>query len=151
MNIEEALYEEVIYEKKFPKWEMPSEEELEEMKVDNNNPKERLTFEQIIEKVYEGVECVPMPERAEAANEFIRKAIEVSNLYEMDVKIEKRTSHISATYYFNYGPGMKHLTDVIGMADDLAFFGRKDNAYDVVMSLDFYTHAVYRNGRQVNP
>lgn len=46
---------------------------------------------------------------------------------------------------------MKHLTDIIGMADDLAFFGRKDNAYDIVMSLDFYTHAVYRKERQINP
>ena len=92
-----------------------------------------------------------MPERAEAANDFIRKAIEVSNLYEMDVKIEKRASHVSATYYFSYGAGMKHLTDIIGMADDLAFFGRKDKEYDIVMSLDFYTHTVYRNGRKVNP
>jgi len=105
-----------------------------------------------MEKIYEGVEYVPMPERAEAANEFIRKAIEISNLYEMDVKIEKIASHVSATYYFSYGAGMKHLTNIIGMADDLAFFfGRKDKAYDIVMSLDFYTHAVYRNGRQITP
>lgn len=145
------ISEEVIYEKKFPKWEMPSDEELAEIKVDADEQKEHLTFEQIMQKIYEGVEYVLMPKRAEAANEFVRKAIEVSELYEMDIKIEKRTSHISATYYFNYGAGMKHLTDIIGMADDLAFFGRKDNAYDIVMSLDFYTHAVYRNGRQINP
>ncbi len=151
MKIEEALYEEVIYEKKFPKWEMPSDEELAEDKVDTDEPKEHLTFEQIIEKVYEGVEYVPMPERAEAANEFVRKAIEVSDLYEMDIKIEKRTSHISVTYYFDFGGGMKALTDIIGMADDLAFFGRKDKEYDLVMCLDFYTHTVYRNGHKVNP
>ena len=52
MKIEEALYEEVIYEKKFPKWEMPSDEELAEDKVDADEPKERLTFEQIMEKIY---------------------------------------------------------------------------------------------------
>lgn len=145
------MIKEVIYEKKFPKWEMPSEEELAEIEVDADEQKEHLIFEQIIEKIYEGVEYVLMPERVEAANRFVRKAIEVSELYEMDIKIEKRTSHISTTYYFNYGGGMKHLTDIIGMADDLAFFGRKDNAYDIVMSLDFYTHAVYRKGRQINP
>ena len=92
-----------------------------------------------------------MPERAEAANEFVRKAIEVSDLYEMDIKIEKRTSHISVTYYFDFGGGMKALTDIIGMADDLAFFGRKDKEYDLVLFLDFYTHTVYRNGHKVNP
>ena len=151
MKIEEAIYEEVIYEKKFPKWEMPSEEELSECKVDTDKPKERLTFEQIMEQIYKDVTYVPMPERTEEAKAFIRKAIEVSELYEMDVKIERRTTHISVTYYFDFGGGMKALTDIIGMADDLAFFGRKDNEYDIVMSLDFYTHTVYRNGRQENP
>ena len=151
MKIEEAIYEEVIYEKKFPKWEIPSEEELAECKVDTDKPKERLTFEQIMEQIYKDVTYVPMPERTEEAKAFIRKAIEVSELYEMDVKIERRTTHISVTYYFDFGGGMKALTDIIGMADDLAFFGRKDNEYDIVMSLDFYTHTVYRNGRQENP
>ena len=151
MKIEEALYEEVIYEKKFPKWEMTSDEELAEDEVDADEPKERLTFEQIMEKIYKDVTYVPMPERTEEAKAFLRKAIEVSELYEMDVKIERRTTHISVTYYFNFGGGMKALTDIIGMADDLAFFGRKDNEYDIVMSLDFYTHTVYRNGRQENP
>ena len=151
MKIEEALYEEVIYEKKFPKCEMTSDEELAEDEVDADEPKERLTFEQIMEKIYKDVTYVPMPERTEEAKAFLRKAIEVSELYEMDVKIERRTTHISVTYYFNFGGGMKALTDIIGMADDLAFFGRKDNEYDIVMSLDFYTHTVYRNGRQENP
>lgn len=151
MKIEEAIYEEVIYEKKFPKWEMPSEEELSECKVDTDKPKERLTFEQIMEQIYKDVTYVPMPERTEEAKAFIRKAIEVSELYEMDVKIERRTTHISVTYYFDFGGGMKALTDIIGMADDLSFFGRNDKEYDLVMSLDFYTHTVYRNGRQENP
>ena len=82
MNIEEAIYEEVIYEKKFPKWEMPSDEELAENKVDTDEPKERLTFEQIMERIYKDVTYVPIPERAEKAKAFIRKAIEVSELYD---------------------------------------------------------------------
>ena len=144
---------ETIYEKKFPKQEMPSFEELDEVKVstDVDENKERLSFEQIMAEIYKDVIYVFMPERAKAADEFVRKAIEVSELYEMDIKIEKSASQISATYYFDFGGNMKHLTDIIGMADDIAFFGRKDKAYDIVMSLDFYTHATYRNGRQVNP
>ena len=143
------MIEEVIYEKKFPKWEMPTDEELDEIKT--NEEVEHLIHEQIIDRIYKDVVYVLMPERTEEAKAFVRKAIEVSNLYEMDIKIEKRTSHISATYYFDFGGGMKYLTDIIGMADDIAFFGRKDKAYDVVMSLDFYTHAVCRNGLQVSP
>jgi len=132
---------------------MPSDEELDKIKVGSevDEEAESLTFEQIMEKIYKDVVYVFMPERAEEANKFIRKVIEVSELYEMDIKIEKRPSHISATYYFDFGGGMKHLTDVVGMADDIAFFGRKDKAYDIVMSLDFYTHAVFRNGHQYEP
>ena len=143
------MIEEVIYEKKFSKWEMPTDEELDEIKT--NEEVEHLTHEQIMDRIYKDVVYVLMPERTEEAKAFVSKAIEVSNLYEMDIKIEKRTSHISATYYFDFGGGMKYLTDIIGMADDIAFFGRKDKAYDIVMSLDFYTHAVCRNGRQVSP
>ena len=143
------MIEEVIYEKKFPKWEMPTNEELGE--IETNEEVEHLTHEQIMDRIYKDVVYVLMPERAERAKAFVRKAIEVSDLYEIDIKIEKRTSHISVTYYFNFGGGMKFLPDIIGMADDIAFFGRKDEAYDIVMSLDFYTHAVYRKGRKVNP
>ena len=147
------LREEVIYEKKFPKMEVPTDEELEQFgtETDTDEEAEKLTFEQIIAKIYKDVVCVFMPERVEGAKEFIRKAIEVSDTYEMDIKVEKRTSHISVTYYFNFGASMKYLTDVIGMADDIAFFGRKDKAYDIVMSLDFYTHTVCRKGRQIHP
>ena len=143
------MIEEVIYEKKFPKWEMPTDEELDEIKT--NEEVEHLIHEQIIDRIYKDVVYVLMPERTEKAKAFVRKAIEVSNLYEMDIKIEKRTSHISATYYFDFGGGMKYFTAIIGLADDIACCGRKDKAYDVVMSLDFYTHAVCRNGRQVSP
>lgn len=143
--------EKVIYEKKFPRWEMPSEEELAAIEIEKDEETEHLTFEQIMEKIYKGVIYVLMPERAEQAKGFVHKAIEVSELYKMDIKIEQHLSHISATYYFNYGGNMKELTDVIGMADDIAFFGRKDKEYDIVMSLDFYTHAVYRNGHQFEP
>ena len=60
--IREATYEEVIYEKKFPKWEMPSDEELAEDKVDTDEPKERLTFEQIMEKEPNGEAPQPKDE-----------------------------------------------------------------------------------------
>lgn len=145
------MREKVIYEKKFPKWEMPSDEEFAAIEIEKDEETEHLTFEQIMERIYKDVVYVLMPGRKEKAKKFLRKAIEVSELYEMDIKIEHHFSHISATYYFNYGGAMKHLTDVIGMADDIAFFGRKDKEYDIVMSLDFYTHAEYRRGRLVNP
>ena len=81
-----------IYEKQFPKWEMPTEEEMKEIDVAGEET-EHLTFEQILEKIYKDVVYVLMPERREEAKVFIRKAISVSELYEMDIKIEHHFSH----------------------------------------------------------
>lgn len=139
-----------IYAKQFPKWEMPSEEEIRTINNSADSETEHLTFEQIIEKIYKDVVYVLMPERVERAEAFIRKAIAVSELYEIDIKIEQHFSHISANYYFDCGGDMKHLIDIIKEADEIAFFRPKEGC-DIIMSLDFYTHAEYRNGRQVEP
>ena len=142
--------EKIIYAKQFPKWEMPNEEELKTIESPANQETEHLTFEQIIEKIYKDVVYVLMPERAEKANFFIRKAIAVSELYELNIKIEQHFSHITVSYYFDCGGAMKYLIDIIKEADEIAFFRPKDGC-DLIMSLDFYTHAEYRNGRQVEP
>lgn len=140
----------VIYEKRFPKLEIPSLEEFGEMDASANEETEPLTFEEIMERIYTDVVYVLMPERAAKAESFIRKAIAVSELYEIDIKIEYHFSHISANYYFDCGGCMKHLIDIIKEADDVAFF-RPTEGCDIIMTLDFYTHVEYRNGRQVNP
>lgn len=144
------IAQEVIYEKRFPKWEMPSEEELAAIEFDADEEKEHLTFEQIMERIYKDVVYVLIPERAAKAESFISKAIEVSDLYEIDIKIEYHFSHISANYYFDCGGCMKHLIDIISEADEIAFFRPKEG-YDIIMSLDFYTHAEYRKGRKIEP
>lgn len=76
------MIEELIYEKKFSKWEMPTDEELDE--IETNEEVEHLIHEQIMDRIYKDVVYVLIPERVEEAKAFVRKAIEVSNLYEMD-------------------------------------------------------------------
>lgn len=146
----ELMNSKIIYEKKYPPLEIPSSEEIKALNATETEKTERLTFEQIMEKIYKDMIYVLVPERAAKAKAFIRQAIAVSELYEMDVKIEHHLSHISATYYFDSGGGMKHLLDVAKMADDVAFFRPKEG-HDIIMSLDFFTHLEYRNGRQVRP
>jgi len=141
---------EVIYEKKFPKIDIPSVEVIKKMNKSETDNAERITFEQIIEKIYKDVVYVFMPERKEKAKVFVEKAIEVSELYEMDICVEQHFSHISVSYYFDCGGAMKYLIDVISLADEISFFRPKDG-YELIMSLDFYTHAEFRNGRQCEP
>lgn len=140
----------VIYEKRFPKLEQPSLDEMEEITASSNDEKEHLTFEEIMERIYKDVVYILMPERVAKAKSFIRKAIAVSELYEMDIKIEHHLSYISVNYYFDCGGCMKHLIEIISEADEIAFFRPKEG-YDIIMSLDFYTHAVYRKGRRIEP
>lgn len=75
-----------IYEKQYPKWEIPTEEEIKEMNEVEVEETEHLSFEQIMEKIYKDMIYVLMPERKEKAKAFILKAIAVSELYEMDIK-----------------------------------------------------------------
>lgn len=140
----------VIYEKIFPPMEIPSMEEIEETNATPDEETERLTFEEIMQKIYKDMVYVVIPGRAEKAESFIRKAISVSELYEMDIKIEQHFSHISVSYHFDCGGAMKHLIDIISEADEIAFFRPKEGR-DIIMSLDFYTHAEYRNGRRIEP
>lgn len=140
----------VIYKKDFPKWEMPTMEEISKMNTTPTEETEHLTFEEIMQRIYKDMVYVLVPGREVKAKAFIRKAIEVSELYELDIKIEHHLSHISATYYFDCGGCMKHLIDIIKLADDVAFFRPKEG-HDIIMSLDFFTHIEYRNCRQIRP
>lgn len=142
----------VIYEKTFPKEDLLElyKQAEEEAAAEPDEETEHLTFDEIIKRIYKDMVYVAMPGRKEKAVAFMQKAIEISELYEMDIQIEEHLSHVCVTYSFNCGAGMKYLTDIIGEADNLAFFTHI-KGYDIVLCLDFYTHAEYRNGRQVNP
>ena len=81
---------------------------------------------------------VPLPQRKKSAEAFIQTAREVSELYELDVKVVKYFEHITVTYYFNAGGGLRYLRDVIRYADELSFFANS-MGYEIVLSIDHYT------------
>ena len=141
------MFSEVIYEKKFPKQEKPH---IDAPMEEPNDKKERLSFEEIINKIYKDVVYVLDPVREKRLQGFIDKAIEISELYELDVKIYKHFSHVTVDYFFDGGGDMRYLLEVIKMADSIAFFPN-NSGYALVVCLDFYTHFEYRNGRQINP
>ena len=109
-----------------------------------------MTFDEIINEIFREIEYVLLPERAKTAEAFVKTAIEISETYELDVKIVKHHSHISVNYYFNSTGCMGFLRKVIMFADDIEFF-TNTKGYDIVMSIDHYTHAVIRNGKRIKP
>ena len=84
------------------------------------------------------------------AQAFVAAVKDVSELYKLNVKITERTDHISADFYFNAGGGLGYMKEVLKLADEISFFSNV-RGYDIVMSLDYYTHAVFVGGRQVHP
>ena len=105
---------------------------------------------EIINKIYKDVVYVLDPVREKRLQGFIDKVIEISELYELDIKINKHLSHVTVDYFFDGGGDMRYLLEVIKMADNIAFFPN-NSGYALVVCLDFYTHIEYRNGRQINP
>lgn len=108
------------------------------------------SFEEIMKEIYSGVSYLALPQREKQAKAFIKAAIDLSNAYEVDIEIKEHFSHISVNYFFNCSAAMGFLKKIIQMADDITFFDHiKD--YDIILSLDYYTKAVFRNGRLIQP
>ncbi len=133
---------EVIYEKKYPRLDLPEvEDDRERHLPDAETFRKRLLENRVL---------VPLPQRRKSAQEFICTAIEVSQQYEFDTKIERHDSHIAVTYSFDCGGGIGGMGKLLGMADELSFFKDILGA-DITIGLDYYTHAVIRRRRRGRP
>lgn len=99
---------------------------------------------------YENRFSIPIPDRENGAKEFIAAAKDVSTLCQLDVKITEHIDHISADFYFNAGGSLRYMKEVLKLADDISFFANVCG-YEIIISLDYYTHAVFVGGRQVHP
>lgn len=138
---------EIIYKKQFHREPIDeTEPEVANFTDSGNAP----SFDEIMKEIYSNVTYLVLPGREKKARNFIQKAIEISNDYELDIEIREHLSHISVTYTFDCCAGMGFLKSIIEMADDISFFDHI-GVYDLVMSLDFYTKAVFKRGRLIQP
>jgi len=138
---------EIIYQKKFPKSEIPDNETAD---VDIPDDVPQLSFEKLMERITKETAYVVIPEREERAKVFINKAIEASETYEFDLTIEKRIPRISACFCIDPLGPMTQMLAVIKEADDIDFLPAKDEG-KLTLCLDFYTHAEYVRGKRTRP
>ena len=141
---------EIVYEKKYPRIDPMEEMKQIELEMADEPKEPTPSFEEIMQKIQENTAYVLMPQRIKASEDFIRAAIEVSEMYELDTKIDHLLDHISVDYSFNCCGGLRDINRVIGMADQTSFF-KEIFGCDITISLDFFTHAVVRNGSVVAP
>lgn len=136
----------IIYERHYPVKHLGESESQGELEKGTEN----LSFERIMEELYKDVVYVPLPEKQTAAGEFLKTAIDIANTYEVDVKIHRYFDRIEVKYYFDYAASVGFLKDTVIYADDISVF--KDiEGFNLVISLDYYTHAAYRKDRRIIP
>ena len=105
-----------------------------------------------IEDVYKDVAMakkVPIPGRDERIAEFIDTAREASDEFMVSVKILLFEDRVQARYTLTDGLGtLKFLSGLIDLADSASFIleGKA-----LVITLNFYTHSTWLNGRSLLP
>ena len=137
-----------IYEKKFPPTDIEKiEQDISEMKDTLKN--DRLSFDEIMNKLFKDITFVPLPDRIKNSEKFIEMAIELSEHYEIDIVIKRYHDSINVNYYFD-GGSIRNINNLFGMADEFSF-GKDVLGYDIEVSLTYYTHAKTRQGRTITP
>ena len=104
----------------------------------------------MLEQIERDRTLILLPERYVESKVFIKKAISVAELYDLDTKITEHDSHITVDYSFDCGGDAVFLINVIEMADSISFFTKIFDR-EVTISLDYYTHAVYLKNRLIAP
>lgn len=146
----------VIYEKHYPHPTFEEEmKELEEYKKEMENspdykPEPEMTFDEFYKKVMNERTLVLLPERMKGSEEFIKLAIETSEMYELDTKITRKDSHIAVNYSFDCAGDMDFLIPLFRMADSISFF-TGIYGFEITISLDYYTHAEFSKGKFIHP
>lgn len=140
----------VIFEKKYPKldWAELEAEMEKERKFCSGD--QNLTADEIVDRMSKDIKTVEMPERRKTVIAFIQNVTQIAETYEVDVRITQYETHVTADFFFDGGGRMGFLKEAIAYADDISIFQDKDGA-DFKLSIDHYTHAVYRKGRKVLP
>ncbi len=144
----------VIYEKHYPHQsfeEMMKEfEKYEKEWVSSPDYKPAPSFEEFYSEMMMNRTMILLPHKLRGANDFIKLAIKTSMIYEIDTKIVENDSHIAVDYSFDCAGDMFFLIPIFRLADSVSFF-TGINGFELTISLDYYTHAVYDKSRLLHP
>lgn len=101
-----------------------------------------------LNRILEKTVYVLIPERREGRAVFIKESKNAADLYKLDIVITEYDSHITTALSVDYFVDVSELKEVILLADRVRFAVREEQ---VVLMLDYYTHATFRSGRRMPP
>lgn len=148
---------EVIYEKHYPHKTVEERmREADEIRAQiaedeaNGKADPMPSFEEFYKDMMENRELVPIPNREELAGSFVLLAIVIGEEYELDTTIRKSDSHVTVDFSFDCGGDMDFFLPLLRAADNITFF-TGIRGYEITMTIEYYTHAVYRHGKRLYP
>ena len=112
--------------------------------------KETLASNDVYSGIYANTRYTPIPMREKLGEEFITEALDVSKLYQANIRIDRLDHKICVHLSFDFGVKMRNISRLLGMADGISF-SKDCGEHDFTVCLDFYTHVVVKNGLAVAP
>lgn len=145
----------VLYSKRFPK-ESPLdlEKEIEQLNNEKKFDDGLKEGESIIDFLEKNRTTVPNEERIKEKVLFIKAAIDLSQIYEIDMDIVEYDTRIVSNMYLQSslytGTIKKLISALMVMADEFDIFPPKEGEdYTVQLLLTYHTHDIFLNGRKV--
>ena len=111
---------------------------------------DRSNARDFIDRLFDSITTEPLPQREEHVVYFVQAAIELSVQCGLDIEIRKYETHISVDFSFDKGCVIRGRNRLFQMADEITIMSGL-NGRDVVLTLDYFTHAIYRDGRRIFP
>ena len=140
----------IIYEKKYPPIDPNYKDVHYEIELPEGIVLKPRSDEEIIQEIYESTRYTSISYRHSLAKEFIEKAIDIADIYRMDITILRLDAMISVRLYADYCVNMQYINRLFGMADRITFFSG-EGEHDAFLCLDLYTHVVVRSGLAYAP
>lgn len=138
----------IIFRKTYPRIEeLLKEIETEEDALPEENEDLDSLANFLKQKTEERV-YVLMPDRIERQESFINAAIALSEFYQIDLIVVESVDRITAEFTLECTESVPKIKTLIQMADDI-IFTCGPRAGEMQIGLDYYTHAIYRNGKRI--
>jgi hypothetical protein len=141
---------EVIYEKKYPPIDYDNIDAHIKIELPETPVVKPCSFDGAIKEIYENTKYTPIPYRDDLSKEFIKKAIDVADIYQMDITVLRLDGKISVWLSIDFCVNMQYINCLFGMADRISFFSGEDG-HDIFVCLDLYTHVIVRSGLAYAP
>lgn len=144
----------VIFQKTYPRIEaFPNEEDLiqvveQDIETIPADQESATSAHNFLKKEMEERVSVMLPEHLEQQKHFIDTAIALSDYYQIDLIIMEKVDCITVKFSFDCSESVPRMKELFLLAEDITSTAGP-NVLDIQIILEYYTHAIYRNGQRI--